>query len=75
MLGRFPFHTDMIIMLTELTRLLLSVMKMKSARLFRMTPKTLSRLHHSQAAWRGCSDMGLRVNETFSPTVGTIIIE
>ena len=66
----------MIIVLTEDTRLLLSLMKMKSARLFRMTPTAPKRVPQSQPLWRGCSDMGLVVSETetFPAIVGTIKI-
>ena len=66
----------MIIVLTEVTMLLLSLMKMKSARLFKITPTTPKRVPQSQPLWRGCSDRGLEVSETetFPAIVGTIKI-
>ena len=66
----------MIMVLTEVTRLLLSLMKMKSTRLFRTTPTTPMGIQQSQALCRGCSDMALGVSEkeTFPAIVGTIEI-
>ena len=64
----------MIIVLTEVTRLLLSLMKMKRTRLFRTKPTTPMGVQQSQPLWRGCSDRGLVVSETeiFPAIVGTI---
>ena len=73
--GSSYYLTHTIMAFTEVTRLLLSLMKIRITRLFRMTPTPAMMEQQIHPLWIGCSDMELVVCETFFPVACKIIIE